>query len=157
VADHDYKQGGWRDKYVIFKKCTDCDGTGKGPCGCRSAGECHHLYEPVCETCKGKGYVPVDPAAVYFVLRLDEDPYARIAMAAYAREIREENRALSEDIRNKLDELRLARIAANQGRECTFCQLNDVPLQDVQISTDDGKTWRTYPACESCRAKLPQG
>ena len=43
-----------------------------------------------------------DPNADYFVLRLDTDPHARIALKAYADSIRSQNRNLSMDIYKKL-------------------------------------------------------
>ena len=46
---------------------------------------------------------PVDPEAMYFVLRLDKDPCARIAMAAYAEAVGNVgNREFANDIRSKL-------------------------------------------------------
>ena len=47
---------------------------------------------------------PVDPDAVYFVLRLDADPNARIAAQAYAESVEEVNPELARDIRTKLHE-----------------------------------------------------
>jgi hypothetical protein len=46
-----------------------------------------------------------DPNAVYFVLRLDTDPHARIAALAYANSIKPSNLNLSMDIMLKLNEL----------------------------------------------------
>ncbi len=96
MADHDYKQGGWREKYHIFKRCEDCAGTG---IVLKQNGIPVH-----CLTCNGRGFVPTDPNATYFVLRLDEDPHARVAAVAYAQSIQAENPQLAIDIRQKLAE-----------------------------------------------------
>ncbi len=45
---------------------------------------------------------PIDPEAEYFVLRLDEDPHARVALAAYAQSVKSDNRALSFDLKQWL-------------------------------------------------------
>lgn len=45
----------------------------------------------------------LDPKAVYFVLRIDTDPYARVALRTYIETCRAENPELAED----LDELML--------------------------------------------------
>lgn len=47
----------------------------------------------------------VDPEAVYFVLRLDEDPNARAAMRAYAESVVRVNEELAFDIVGKLDQV----------------------------------------------------
>lgn len=47
---------------------------------------------------------PVDPDAQYFVLRIDTDVHARIALRAYARSIFEENPVLARDLRRWLME-----------------------------------------------------
>ncbi len=104
AADHDYLQGGLRDKYTIRQRCPDCAGTGQGPCGCRSVGECQHLTLPPCKTCAGAGSVPVDPQAVYFVMRLDADPIARMAALTYAWWADQVNPELARDLRAKIDE-----------------------------------------------------
>lgn len=100
-ADHDYKNGGWKDKYIIFKRCTFCNETGWDgwipPPGSEIPGQ-------ICQQCKGKGVIPVDPKAIYFVLRLDEDPHARAAAVAYAKSIEKENPHFAMDIRHKLEE-----------------------------------------------------
>ena len=45
----------------------------------------------------------IDPKAVYFVLRLDKDPNARVAAAAYAASVEEAgNGELARDIRLRL-------------------------------------------------------
>ena len=104
MPDHDFKDGGWKNKYIVFKRCPDCGGEGWGThCACRSVGECMHSEKP-CPTCKGTGFLPADPIAVYFVLRLDEDPHARTAAAAYANSIQRENVRFAMDIRKKLAE-----------------------------------------------------
>jgi len=41
---------------------------------------------------------PVDPAADYFVLRLDTDPHARVAALAYARSVKTDNVELAKDL-----------------------------------------------------------
>ena len=46
-----------------------------------------------------------DPKAQYFVLRLDTDPHARVAVAAYAESIAIDNPRLSADITRLLDQL----------------------------------------------------
>lgn len=46
--------------------------------------------------------VQVDDDAVYFVLRFDSDPHARVAMRSYAGSIDGENEKLATDIRQKL-------------------------------------------------------
>lgn len=42
---------------------------------------------------------PVDPEAVYFVLRVDEDPHARAALRAYADSVEQENATFAEELR----------------------------------------------------------
>lgn len=64
MADHDYKNGGLRQKYNITK----------------TSGE------------------PIDDGAVYFVLRVDEDPHARAALRAYAGSVADENDVLASDL-----------------------------------------------------------
>lgn len=64
MADHDYKDGGLRQKYHITK----------------ASGE------------------PVDDGAVYFVLRVNEDPHARKALRAYAESVAAENDVLASDL-----------------------------------------------------------
>jgi hypothetical protein len=105
VADHDYKTGGLRKKYYIQKRveCTQCDGSGsvRSPqCNCRSVGECYH-FNVKCPACDGYGatFRQVDPNAKYFVLRLDEDPNARVAALAYAQSVEPENAEFAADIR----------------------------------------------------------
>lgn len=41
----------------------------------------------------------VDPAAEYFVLRIDKDPHARIALQAYADSVKEFNPNFASDLR----------------------------------------------------------
>jgi len=41
---------------------------------------------------------PVDDGAVYFVLRVDEDPHARKALRAYAESVAVENEVLAHDL-----------------------------------------------------------
>jgi len=47
----------------------------------------------------------VDPKADYFVLRLDADPHARVALMHYARSVRSDNEELYQDIMMRLSEL----------------------------------------------------
>lgn len=47
---------------------------------------------------RGDRYVPVDPDAHYFVLRMDRDRHALNAMRLYAHVIRGENKRLSDDL-----------------------------------------------------------
>ncbi len=47
----------------------------------------------------------VDPQAIYFVLRLDTDPHARIAMERYAMSIQQENPQLAHDLRSLITKL----------------------------------------------------
>lgn len=68
MADHDYRNGGFRHKYHITK----ADGT------------------------------PCDPAAVYFVLRIDEDPHARRALSRYADSVEKVNPQFAQEIRELL-------------------------------------------------------
>lgn len=46
---------------------------------------------------------PVDPDAVYFVLRLDTDPHAEVAAEAYATSIESENSSLAQGLRYMLE------------------------------------------------------
>lgn len=48
----------------------------------------------------------VDPAAQYFVLRLDKDHHARVAIAAYGQSVEIENPVLASEIRAWLYDLR---------------------------------------------------
>lgn len=48
---------------------------------------------------------PVDPQAVYFVLRLDTDSSARTVTMIYSGLIRRENPKLSKDIRELLEQI----------------------------------------------------
>jgi hypothetical protein len=100
MADHDYKSGGWKDKYVIFKRCDACGGTGTGPCTCpgHGVGDCLYAIGHICDVCHGSGLRAVDKDAVYFVLRLDGDPHARAAAMAYAVSVQEENPQFAKDI-----------------------------------------------------------
>lgn len=45
---------------------------------------------------------PVDPKAKYFVLRYDQDPHARVALAAYAESVQRDNPLLADDVRKRL-------------------------------------------------------
>jgi hypothetical protein len=48
---------------------------------------------------------PVDPEAQYFVLRVDKDPHARVALAFYAQSVRRDNPQLADDIERWIEEL----------------------------------------------------
>lgn len=95
MADHDYKHGGWKDKYVIFKN--KIIGT--------IGGSITYHDDPAATN---KAILPifeqVDPMACYFVLRIDEDIHARRAARAYADSVRAENAVLADDIINKLSQ-----------------------------------------------------
>jgi hypothetical protein len=41
---------------------------------------------------------PVDPNAVYFVLRLDKDPHALNAIETYMKSVSKDNKELAEDL-----------------------------------------------------------
>ena len=94
--EHDYQHGGWKDKYIITKKkeCYYCDGLGA------IINRLTKDYTGPCTFCNGLGYAeePIDPKAVYFVLRLDKDPHARDAAIAYADSVCAENEELADDI-----------------------------------------------------------
>lgn len=47
---------------------------------------------------------PTDPEAIYFVLRLDNDPHARVAAAAYAASVMHHNSKFARDIRKKIEQ-----------------------------------------------------
>ena len=103
MADQDWKKDGWTEKYVIRKKCGQCDGTGRVPGG--------KDYTYPCLSCDGTGERKIAPEAVYFVLRLDcgpdgtpHDPNARLAMRLYADAVRAENPRFADDIIQKLKE-----------------------------------------------------
>jgi hypothetical protein len=70
-CDHDYKHGGWKQKYIIHK----ADGR------------------------------PVDPSAIYFVLRLDEDPHARWAARCYSNSVAVDNVKFATDILDMLKKI----------------------------------------------------
>ena len=85
-----YKDGGWKNKYKIQKYA------GQTSCGCREAGcNCVIKQQPYFED--------VDPKAIYFVLRLDTDPHARVAARAYAESVRAENPQFARDILEKVN------------------------------------------------------
>jgi len=44
----------------------------------------------------------IDPKADYFVLRLDEDPHALVALFAYAKSVSRVNKKLAEDLLDKI-------------------------------------------------------
>jgi hypothetical protein len=110
VPDQDWKHGGVnRKKYVIRKTCVECDGDGEQRCRCGARGidDCTCSFFRSCLTCDGKGSIPVDPAAAYFVLRIDggHDPHAPRALACYADSVEADNPELAEDIRKWLAEV----------------------------------------------------
>ena len=84
MSERSYRNGGWTDKYVIFKRCPACAGQA------HSCGECVH------------GLLPVESDAVYLVLRLDADLHARAAARACADSVEKENPQFAADIRHKL-------------------------------------------------------
>ncbi len=51
---------------------------------------------------------PTDPKAVYFVLRLDEDPHAIAATLAYADSVRADNPDLARDLKSVVERLQAA-------------------------------------------------
>jgi hypothetical protein len=82
----DYKEGGWQEKYYIqkIKRVSDYSEEGRSCGGLKTELE------------------DVDPEAIYFVLRLDEDPHARKAALAYADSVKAENSVFARDIREKV-------------------------------------------------------
>lgn len=98
MSDQDYREGGPRKRYVLYgwkdEECEVCGGTGQVDIG-------------TCPLCLGTGdtLVPVDPAAAYFVLRLDADPYARAAARVYADSVESENPLLAIELWGKLAEI----------------------------------------------------
>lgn len=46
---------------------------------------------------------PVDPSAMYFVLRIDTDVHARIALRAYARSIRDTDPVFANELDNWIE------------------------------------------------------
>jgi len=46
---------------------------------------------------------PIDPNALYFVLRYDIDPHAREAVLAYAKSVADENPILAHDLLEELE------------------------------------------------------
>jgi hypothetical protein len=83
-----YKTGGWINKYHIAKVCPECSDR-----------------DSSCVHCGGTGCVDIDENAVYFVLRLDEDPHARRAMLTYADSVSQTNQQLACDIWRKIAEI----------------------------------------------------
>ncbi len=72
-----YLKGGWREKYFISKQNHDDDGN-------------------------MTGITFTDPEALYFVMRYDEDPHARVAMESYSDSVRQDNEKFADDIMEKL-------------------------------------------------------
>ncbi len=107
MTDQDWKAGGLnRSKYVVFKQCPSCGGTG----------DCQYDQPPViqdaCEDCNGRGAVePTDSGAKYFVLRIDcgpegpRDPHARAALYDYAYYVADDNMQFATEICEWLDQL----------------------------------------------------
>lgn len=94
-----YKEGGWQEKYYIQKikmaeKCLKCNKRSVGEMGLGCMFSC-----PVFES------IPVDPEAIYFVLRLDEDPHARKAALSYADSVEVDNPVFARDIRARVAKL----------------------------------------------------
>jgi predicted HicB family RNase H-like nuclease len=56
----------------------------------------------------------VDDQSAYFVLRVDKDPHARVAMAAYAQSVRSDNEVFANDLDNWLGELNHQRSEGDQ-------------------------------------------
>ena len=84
-----YKEGGWKQKYVIKKIERYLDWSD------RDGGNwCERLVDP-------------DPEAHYFVLRFDTDPHARKALETYANSVEVDNPEFAADIRQKLSEIPL--------------------------------------------------
>ena len=83
---------GWKDKYIIHKNKEI--GVIYGSLYWHDGGISNETSMTIWED--------VDPSATYFVLRLDEDPHARIAAQAYADSVRAENAELAKDIENRL-------------------------------------------------------
>jgi hypothetical protein len=75
--------------------CPECGGTGLAHA--RPGKEPAGLYGKY-NIEKADG-TPVDPAADYFVLRLDSDPAARAAALAYADHVADDNPQLANDLR----------------------------------------------------------
>ena len=48
---------------------------------------------------------PVDPKAIYFTLRLDTDPHARLAVRMYIASCRQENPELARDLAELLEKI----------------------------------------------------
>ena len=51
------------------------------------------------------GIIPVDLDSKYFVLRVDKDPHALIALYAYAISVKRDNKELSDDLLEWIGEL----------------------------------------------------
>ena len=82
-----FEEDGLKTKYIIRKRI---------PCSCGG--------DRWCKLCKGFGYTEkdVDPKAIYFVLRLDEEDWhgeaSRAAVCAYAALAEEHNKSLALDL-----------------------------------------------------------
>ncbi len=107
-SDHDYKRGGWKDKYVIFGDggpCPSCAGD-----GVRRRGFFAMRWE-TCRSCHGTGRTLLRKVGrrAYFVLRYDADPHARAAMLAYADSVDVDNAQFAKDIRKRLAQMQAAK------------------------------------------------
>jgi len=80
-----YKKGELKQKYHIYKRCLKAE--------CDRCGDCIH-------TCNNdpSGLIAPDRQACYFVLRIDKDPNARLALRAYAKAVRPRNPQLADDL-----------------------------------------------------------
>lgn len=64
---------------------------------------------------------PVDPDAVYFVLRLDTDPHAERAAEAYAASVGSENPDLASDLRYMLENKSWDALRSTASPGARFC------------------------------------
>jgi len=67
-------------------------------CSARSVGEAMER----CFPCPQTRLEEVDPNAEYFILRIDTDPHARVALKAYADSVEQDNPQFAKDIREQL-------------------------------------------------------
>ena len=117
MPDQDWKTGGLsRQKYVIHKRCNNCDGDGT----VLSEQGFQGLDSPTCPFCDGRGMLEVDKDAAYFVLRIDcgedgpHDPNARAALYDYASYVGGENPLFADDICRWLQETEAAKAAGGK-------------------------------------------
>jgi hypothetical protein len=71
---------------------------------------------------------PTDPNADYFLLRLDKDPCAIIALIAYANTVRRYNKPFADDLDKKIEDY--ARGDGNKSSEEKVLPLNIVSVSD---------------------------